>query len=497
MKTIRQPFAKSSKVYYFYSFLFGKLPLGDELGSLSAKLVGERVAEKIIQRSTYARFEFHIAEEKEPLQFRSDIYLRFPHFSISPFSIDVATINIGKALTPGRNSVSCVITKHIALFESGMGVMSVVVNPVGALDSDDIIHISRLGESDSCCSLNVAGREVTPFLLFEEEIEKLKKSLDEVFRDDDIKAEVSAKVEWIEKDRRFVKLEPGSKKFQEAHVAVILGIGTSEYGHFFGGSSKAIIDAELQAILHKEIRDKNENTRVDNSDTQLVSLFDDRRFVVCMHSRVLLVCYEEANNYSFVQLEEQILKGLFRTLVALRGTWHFYLISNEILDCSVKLLFDQFEHLLDKNLLRSIDLLEKEKEIIKAKGEFLRNLAVEDPLLRAVGLSPYSSVYSVGSQLYRTEDLKTLVWRKARELDNLFGMVDSYVRRIKFTPQASSSKTLFSSYLIPFLAWSIGLVSFAALHVLNLPLEYYTISWFLLILAIVSFIVIRIKVNST
>lgn len=490
MKTTKQPFARSTKVYFFYSFLFGKLPLGEPLGSSSTKMVGEMVAEKITQRQTYARFEFHVAEEKEPLQFRSDVYLRFPHFSISPFAVGGAVITLRKTQASNAKTVECSITKHIAMFESGMGVMSVVVNPVGVLDSNDVIHIMRLGDSDSCCSLSAGGRELTPFAFFEDEIDKLKKALDEVFRDSEVKKEISANVEWIDKDRGFVKVEPESNKFQEAHVAVVLEVGSSEHKSFFGG--KSVIDTELRRLLRKDTRENAVNAFIEKLEPPLVSVFPDERFILLMHLRVLLVCYE-ANKYSSTEVEDRILKGLFRTLVALRGTWHFYLITNEIVDQTVKFLYDQFERLINNQQPAPINLLEKEREIIKAKGEFLRNLGVEDPLLRAVGLSPFSSVFSIGSKLYRTEELKATVWKKVGELDSLFEMVDSYARRVKFIPSPIPPKIWLRSYFLAFVLWSLGLVSLGILRYLYLPLVYYTISCFLIIIAMIVFFILRMK----
>ncbi len=84
--------------------------------------------------------------------------------------------------------------------------------------------------------------------------------------------------------------------------------------------------------------------------------------------------------------------GVFRTYCAARGTWHLYILFNEMLDESIAKIARDFQ---------PIPVSDKERSVIAVTGYFLKNLAVEDPFVRAVGLTPMP---------YRNSTDKSEVW---------------------------------------------------------------------------------------
>jgi len=490
--------ADSVRVYYFYSFLFDKMPLSESLGKKPLDLVGQKIAAEMTAKGFYSRFEFHLAEEKEPNGFRSDVYLMFPHFSITSNTEDSQLILNGGN---GPKTIECSVKKHTALFESGMGVVGIVLSPKGPLSTGELVHLSNLSDCDNCCSLKIGDQDVTPFTLFKDTVERLRQDLVAFFSnpqlDDSVK---DHRISWIEYDEAFIHDEPEKhhSKFQEAHVVSVLGLSDKHFDNFYSsGQSKSLIDRELrQVAMRQHDSEIAPDFAAQHFGNALSNMIPDKRFIVCMFARSIVIGYKQSAKYTTNNLEELLLKGLFRTLVALRGTWHFYLITNERIDQKIKSLFSQFEKLLKKEDISQVDLAEKQQEIAITKGEFMRNLGVEDPLVRSVGLSPFAKVYDEGTRIYRTFELRELVWRKLDELTSLFNMVDEYSLRLKYErPRRAVRSGIWSRWRW----WSISIIILSALspavmYLSHAPLEFYYI---LLAVLAILFVVLLFRRTPT
>ena len=122
--------------------------------------------------------------------------------------------------------------------------------------------------------------------------------------------------------------------------------------------------------------------------------------------------------------------GVFRTYCAARGTWHLYILFNEMLDESIAKIARDFQPLA---------IVDKERSVIAVTGYFLKNLAVEDPFVRAVGLTPLANLYYNCAVTFGLKELRQLIEFKLEKIDALYNMIFSY--RVKLPYQRSHARS--------------------------------------------------------
>lgn len=460
---------EAARVYYIFSFAFSPLPFRESVSLKGqTRSLGEFLA---LQLGTLNGTHYespvacHMSEEKEPPASRSALYIPYPHLSIDTIQEYVDVEGMGRALK------RC----HIAVFESGMGVMWVLVEPetppnlrglsraasreglpgispipmnVAETVPQRTIHQVFMSEIQALCAvINQALSELPPDdheRLSRKNPPSLMNSAPETLATQSEGQRARFRVVWIDKDPAFLWHDDTGEHarqgaFEEPSVAIVLRVEEAlrdrldldpqlpdrlEVERLISGLLHTTTETEIDLFHHAP----------EHRGDRLHSLYPAKRFRTFLHCNCLLVLQSEDMRSP---LFNEFTTGLFRTFCALRGYWHVYSVVNEQLDSKISLLLSQFEEMVTNSEPSGADLLVKQEEIIRAKGHFLTCLATEDPLVRSIGLTPFGALYDVGSAIYRLAELKHGVQYKLGELDKLFDMVTSYQFRSRYDLRGS------------------------------------------------------------
>ena len=110
------------RIDYLFSFAFNRIPFGTMVrGAGGDELLGDFLVKSIQEHSPdrYSRIEHHQSEELEPEDNRSALYMYFHHLSIDGKREEVLAGELKEAV--------CYL--HAAIFESGMGVLQIMLEP--------------------------------------------------------------------------------------------------------------------------------------------------------------------------------------------------------------------------------------------------------------------------------------------------------------------------------------------------------------------------------
>ena len=501
---------EGAQFYYLFSFAFSRIPLREKCTEKDKLLFGELLASKLpaISEDYYkpSETQYHEAEETEPCESRSVLYTRFPHISIKTKANYVKDFTISDQ-EYGR----CKVNSHIAVFESGMGVIWICIEPDNKLSSDKLIDVVKI----DCTSKNIIEIDETTTTIhqkFTKEVKKLIKTINAAISqmdpdiimkffppkaiqpitnsvDDDSENSNQSDdndpytyIEWIYKKYDLFwqddsdENKRGKEIYQEPCVSLIVKVNEEtlaltdfvENGTHDNSEVSALQHA-ISSILHScnfnniDLSHSQEHTGVN-----FRNLYPDRRFKTFFHGNCLLVIHSQGTN---TKEFANFCMGLFRTYCAVRGCWHMYNVINEQLDNTIKNLFNQFESIRDSKG-NHYSFTHKLSEIIYSKSEFLMFLSIEDPLVRSVGLTNFHELYLSVNHAFRLDEFRDLVISKLKELDKLFQMVDAYSLR---TPHKTTSNLTIISLLARFCLFCV--LSYASLFKLpnyikdeNLPI---------------------------
>ena len=445
-----------ARINYVFSFVFDALPFSQHVRAAGRNVsLGECLRNKLSETEAYhyppLGIEYHMAEEKEPPQARSALYLQFPHLSIDTVTRGVAIEGVGSV------QVYC----HLALFESGMGMVWVGIEVDHELEDEKLRELAQRG-SHPLLVTDVGEQEerLSVHQLFFREVDHLRRAVQGALgqlEPADQKRLVRHPRQWNATERRIAvrwfEVDPAETSdiiwrdretlskaaraatpdgvFQEPYVVLVLKVAQADREMLdILGPRGAPMFRRVFGILHNIPEQWVDPSHGQGRPEMLLSnLFPDRRFKTYLHSNCLVVVHSEDQSSGEMK---DFLRGLFRTFVAFRSVWHYYALTNEQLDNAIDVLSRQFLDILGTRS-RSPDALARlrqtRQEIAEARGRFLRCMAVEDPLVRSVGMTPFAAIYEEGSKTMRLAELREVVGLKLRELDNLYSMVNSYVLR--------------------------------------------------------------------
>ncbi len=471
---------QSARLYYVFSFAFSRIPL-KEMISVSETDTQRPLGELLEQELQIGRPDYyppprwHQSEEEEPPESRAALYAPFHHLSISTRDEPVEVDGIGPATR----------RTHIALFESGMGVLWVMLESTGgALTPSQISHAANRRSFPKVSSVaadkNDTAQIRSPQSIFMDEIHSLISSInhaiaklspesqqllsgkyspltpDPEIAEDALLEPPSAddfRITWVDTASDLLWRDPSDEQgrrgaYEEPCVAILLKTTTDfrdavDHGSTKHGDAEKFVAQLLHACAEEYL---DASHAVEYRGDKLTSLFPDRRFRTFAHGNCLLVLHSEENNLELVRF----VQGLFRTYCALRGSWHMNAVVNEQLDHCIELLLAQFSRIARDALDVGSALMKKQIAIINAKGRFLSALATEDPLTWGVGLTPFGPLYEECIEIFRLDQLRQTVKFKLRELDHLFDMISSfqlrYGLRSRRTPAQRRAKVLLALF---------------------------------------------------
>lgn len=444
------------RLYYVFSFAFSNVPLGEQVSIDSetcsiGNLLQKRLKE--MQGEHYFFVEYHQSEEKELPTARSAIYIPFHHLSIDIQEETVETIPLG----------NCRKKCHMALFESGMGIITIIIEPESA---PSINQLSQVASRDSFPLMRHKDGNFNESLhdIFKNEVTTLYTDINKIISGFDNKTHAKLRnlhpsipylisdaastlhrfdISWIDADERLIWHDRtaetrGLDIFQEPSVALVVKVSESYRDAIDLDPAlpkRKEVESAISSLLHTNAQEQMDASHaLEHTSKDLRNLCSDKRFRTFFHSNCLLVLHSEERNSSPL---EEFEFGLFRTYCAIRGCWHMYNIVNEQLDFSINLLFSQFEKLASP-MVNEEHFLEKQREVILTKRYFLMILAMEDPLVRGIRLTEYGSLYDEAAYAFRLDEIRQLVKYKLSELDNLYNMVNSYHLRLRYISLPSS-----------------------------------------------------------
>jgi len=403
------PTISNIKLNYIFSFAFSSIPMEEKLTETSIQSIGDLFCEKF--KNDYSSLEFHLSEEKEPLNARSALYIKFPHLSIQTKRIE-ATFN---PLSIDQGHYQC----NIALFETGMGIMWVMLD-FNQLKNTDLLY--KIANRDFIPQVIDVGSDTikTPYKIFYDEVSELKNKISTIYPD----------VEWeniLWKDGDTNSYNRGKNIFQEPTIALIL---KSDDFLTLKERNTQKIKKFISSVLHGTDQESIDKSHCLNEECHdLFNLYPVNNFCVYFHSNCLLVIHNEEIKNNTTKIEDynefkKLTHGLFRTYCAIRGTWHLYCILNEQIDKSLNEIKGIFSKISTNTSTEMFPVfLEK---MIKDKIKFLYILDSEDPFIRGIGLTPYNEIYKSCVSVYKLLELKEVIKYKLSEIDRLFNMINSY-----------------------------------------------------------------------
>jgi len=99
------------------------------------------------------------------------------------------------------------------------------------------------------------------------------------------------------------------------------------------------------------------------------------------------------------------------------------------------------------------------RAIIDVTGYVLKNLALDDPFVRSVGLTRLANLYEKCADTYGLRDLRQLIEFKLEKIDDLYNMIVSYRARSAYgLPRRRQLSLLIAAVVCAFVAIGCGLV---------------------------------------
>lgn len=498
----------AASLYYIFSFAFSRIPFREKVSGVAGTYcLGELLQKKLgeSKKKYYSSVQFHQSEETESPMIRSAIYIPFRHLSIDVLPEPVEIIPLGSGFK------RC----QLVLFESGMGLITITVEPDIAPTIDNLSHVAR---RDSLPLIKPRNKNVDKSQkkslhdIFRDEVTHLCRNINEIIAELDDRTQIRLRklypnlaclnnqmdiasglaiqkfsISFIDADEELIWHDHkdrvrGTDVFQEPSVAFLLKVATDYRDAIDPNSPKREeVEHVVSSILHTNLREQMDASHaLEHEGNDLRSLCSDKRFRTFLHSNCLLVLHSEEQDSD--QLKE-FMFGIFRTYCAVRGCWHMYNIVNEQLDNSTNSLFSQF---MERPYPTVGDefFLRKQYEAIVNRACFLSSLAVEDPLVRGIRLTEYGPLYDEAAYIFRLDEIRQLVKYKLDELDKFYNMINAYNLRLQYT-QLPSSKTSSTFLRFALVFAFIGIVSKWQLPNWLTPHQAFWVSSIFLILALV------------
>lgn len=355
--------------------------------------------------------EYHESEEKEPLNNRSALYLKFPHLSIKKKYL--SNVKIKNLFNKDKNGS---LSIHVAFFQTGMGVMwvSIEVDDKNGLPNDEICNINQRIQIPSIDGL-------TPHDFFKNEISELESKINNVLFPFFLNCKNESCLLWKDESNNY---ERGTGIFQEPAIAILL-----KSNNYLECINKESFQLYLSSILHgtgfSEVDIKHAKEHIGE---HCQNLFPSKRFFTQLHGNCLLVIHNEQpendNKNDIIELYNPLKEftyGLFRTYCAVRGTWYMYNLLNEEIDDNLKKLNYEIE-----SDIEIVKKAQKTRNFIILKSHFLQFVNSEDPFVRGIGLTQFSKLYEEALDIYKPDEIKKNIRYKLNEYDKLISAINTY-----------------------------------------------------------------------
>ena len=397
----------------------------------------EQLTEKIKAMDDNLTVRYHISEEQEPLQNRSALYYKFPHFNIRK-KFDNQNISVTD-IFPNNQQLTCRLSTHTTFFQTGMGIMwlSVQINRANEISVDDIYHLNQRKQIPYFHLDN--EQSFTPHTCCQETVEKLIKQLNEALQESDsIKLKNSVyknenKLFWKDSTHPSKKNNNGVEICQEPSIFIMLK-----------SNQNNLLRNLVPSILHGVSKDVLDH-RHDNDDFEK-NLYASNDFFVQVHNNCLLtihngeVNFDSPDNINTYTPFMEFSCGIFRTYCAVRGTWHMYNLLNEEVD---ELLRD-LNKKIDENI-SSVNRAEYTENNIWFRSHFFQYLNSEDPFIRGIGLTSCMDLYGQITKIYRPDLVRITIREKLNDYDKLIDLINNY--RYYTTISQKNDKNRFGLYL--------------------------------------------------
>lgn len=483
---------RRSRIYFFYNFLTTHIPLSASKSpsrGAGAECFGAALQSSAnnLWKDDYKAFEYHRAEEKEPVEYRSDVYIKFPHLSITtnefPTTPNAEGISIkfegSEHFLPGR------LHAHLALFESGLVTIGLILDINLAEDKEpldyekltsicntDEKHFKHRHPDSVPTHIYFEGMKPSLFQFALHHVNGLlnriseqgkaffpKPDFDPKFREGYLcthkHPDCPAGNSYCRADcdERLTRPEPCPLNpddcpaiDQEPYIVVILSVRRTVLEALATKAKTAELESAyrlFQCMKDRHVPKRHRviiNNSLNPEKREFHNLIDDSRFHVCVFQRTMGILIDEGLPIADPQVNEVLLRGIFRLLVAVRGRWYTYLILNTTMNKSIFNLYSEFLEFTEflestngkKPNWQKIEEKRKEtlKKIIGSKVDFAREVSIEDPLIHGVGLSPLVKVFDTLHSMFRVKDLRSEVIAKLREYDSIYEKVDQYWRSL-------------------------------------------------------------------
>jgi len=406
-----------------------------------------------LQSSENVCVEYHESEEYEPLNNRSALYYKFPHFSIKKNLYTNVTI---QNLFPQNKTGN--ISINIALFQTGMGIMWVSIS-INDVQNINIESIHKLNQREKMPLFILSDQSKTPDNIFQESIDNLVVAkLNAGLSTYSLFSKNEKDLFWPDNKNNYNR---GSNVYQEPSIAIILksdNYDSTENQNDF----KTFVSSVLHGVSKEEL-DLNHSF----SDN-FKNLYHSNIFFTQIHGSCLLTVHktdailnnttEEIQNYNEFK---KFNHGLFRTYCAVRGTWYTYNLLNEKIDESLKL----FNKEINKDI-KGIDKAEYTEQNILLKNLYFQYINSEDPFIRGIGLTPFAEIYSESMKIYKSEEIKNNIRNKLKDYDKLIETINNYGYYKNVSSESSLNKgKKYLKYLYGMIALVSGMFSYNMINV--------------------------------
>lgn len=469
---------ESTRVNYIFSFFFAstinneKKILNWGTNDKNGKPLKNIFLDEINTSNLYSNIEFHQSEEREPLINRSAIYFNFPHLSLNKSSRKATISEVFSKELTGE------IRIHIALFETGMGVMWISIQFDDTVTFDEISTISRRKSIPKIVfDGNDSNLSQSPYDLFHQEVEILVTKMNTILDLHPIK--LNSHYEnykyiwdskfWVDNNNDYGR---GDNISQEPSIAIM--IKSRNYSNFLDELDFQLL---LSSILHgTNFDDLDRSHAKEHINANYANLYPNKKFVTNLHGNCLIVFHNEEYENSTSQINEynqfkEFSYGLFRTYCSVRGTWHIYNLLNEEIDEKLTSLNSKID-----NNFTGIKKADEIKQNIIFKSHFLQLLTSEDPFVRGIGLTPFAKLHSEASSVYKTDDIKESIKYKLNEYDKLISLINNF----DFYRKTSSSQGKFKISMTPVILLSLLITTLIIKFFNFFPFKYNNITYIFL-----------------
>jgi hypothetical protein len=458
---------KSIRINYIYSFFLGTYkksqvgsntykndkvilnwdsPIDGKNVTLKDIFINHFIGENI-KDGTSIITEYHESEEKEPLSNRSALYFKFPHLSIKKeYQNKVKIKNLFEKEKNGELSI------HIALFQTGMGIMwvSIEINDINGLSDKEVKEICFINQRKKMPEIE---KFYGPHIYFAKEVAELKNNLNKVLESQSVGYKFNNNQEldffWNDDKNNYSR---GKKIFQEPSIAILL-----KSDNYLDYIEKNAFQHYISSILHgTSIFETDKNHHINDGYT---NLYSNKEFFTTLHDNCLLVIHKQEYENKTDDIEDYNLfkeytYGLFRTYCAVRGTWYVYNLLSEEIDQRLNELNIKIDN---GNGINRIKESEDTKNYIVLKSHFIQFLNSEDPFVRGIGLTKFAKIYEEVIEIYKADEIKNNIKYKLDEYGKIIDAINSY----KFYNVGEKKVTIIKRImLLPILTFSVlGLLS--------------------------------------